>query len=159
MHWIHCKSILVPFLSAKYFCFFSHPLNIHLIQVTGVNLDLACITIFVVCVFYTTAGERLFNCQFCSIVTDKLKPLWTVWTDTHNTKTTQEGWRPWCGPMSSSWFSSPSSPSSPSILHICHNHHNRWLCKNVQSSVKFSNGYVKETALILHKMCSFTKSV
>ena len=34
-------------------------------------------------------------------------------------------------------------------LHICHNHHNRWLCKKIQSSVKFSNGYVKETALIL----------
>ena len=46
-----------------------------------------------------------------------------------------------------------------SILHICHNHHNRWLCKNIQSSVKFANGYVKETALILNKMCSFTKSV
>ena len=43
------------------------------------------------------------------------------------------------------------------ILHICHNHHNRWLCKKNQSSVKFSNGYVKETALILHKMCHFTQ--
>ena len=31
---------------------------------------------------------------------------------------------------------------------ICHNHHNRWLCKNIQSSVKFSNGYAKETALV-----------
>ena len=40
------------------------------------------------------------------------------------------------------------------ILHICHNHDNRWLCKNIQSSVKFSNGYVKETAVILHKMRS-----
>ena len=43
-------------------------------------------------------------------------------------------------------------------LHICHNHHNRWLCKQIQSSVKFLNGYVKQTkqtALILHKMCSF----
>ena len=45
------------------------------------------------------------------------------------------------------------------ILHICHNHHNRWLCKNIKPSVKFANGYVKETAVILHKMCSFTKSV
>ena len=43
--------------------------------------------------------------------------------------------------------------------HICHNHHNRWLCKKNQSGVKFSNGYVKETALILHTMCSFTKKV
>ena len=43
-------------------------------------------------------------------------------------------------------------------LHICHNHHNRWLCKKFQSSVKFSNGYVTETDLILHKMCGFTKS-
>ena len=47
---------------------------------------------------------------------------------------------------------------SMTTLHICHNHHNRWLCKKIQSSVKFSNGYVKETDLILHKMCSFTKS-
>ena len=39
------------------------------------------------------------------------------------------------------------------ILHICHNHHNRWLCKNIQSSVNFSNGYVKVTVLILHKKC------
>ena len=46
-----------------------------------------------------------------------------------------------------------------SILHICHNHHNRWLCKKNLSSVKFSNGYVKETVLLLHKMCSFTKHV
>ena len=23
------------------------------------------------------------------------------------------------------------------ILHICHNHHNRWLCKKIQSGVKF----------------------
>ena len=30
-------------------------------------------------------------------------------------------------------------------LHTCHNHHNRWLCKKIQSSVKFFNGYVKET--------------
>ena len=36
---------------------------------------------------------------------------------------------------------------------------NRLLCKQIQSSVKISNGYVKETALILHKLCSFTKSV
>ena len=43
----------------KFLFVFSYPLNIHLTQVTGVNLDLACITIFVVCVFYTTAGERL----------------------------------------------------------------------------------------------------
>ena len=43
------------------------------------------------------------------------------------------------------------------ILHICHNHHNRWLCKKYQPSVNFLDGYVKETALILHKMCSFTK--
>ena len=42
---------------------------------------------------------------------------------------------------------------------ICHNHHNRWLCKLFQSSVKFSSGYVNETALILRNMCSFTKSV
>ena len=42
---------------------------------------------------------------------------------------------------------------------ICRNHHNRWLCKLFQSSVKFSSGYVNETALILHNMCSFTKSV
>ena len=46
------------------------------------------------------------------------------------------------------------------ILHICHNHHNRWLCKNVQSSVKFSNGYVNENVqfykkcVILHKFLS-----
>ena len=46
----------------------------------------------------------------------------------------------------------------PSIPDNCHNHHNRWLCKIFQSSVKFSNGYVNETALILYKMCSFTKS-
>ena len=54
----------------------------------------------------------------------------------------------------------PSGESSKhhTTLHICHNHHNRWLCKKNQSSVKFSNGYVKETDLILHKMCSFTKS-
>ena len=44
-------------------------------------------------------------------------------------------------------------------LHICHNHHNRWLCKKIQSSVKFSYGYVKENALILHKISSFTKHV
>ena len=31
---------------------------------------------------------------------------------------------------------------------ICHNHHNRWLCKLFQSNVKFSSGYVNETALI-----------
>ena len=43
--------------------------------------------------------------------------------------------------------------------HICHSHHNRWLCKNIQSSVKFSKVEGKETYLILHKMCSFTKSV
>ena len=30
------------------------------------------------------------------------------------------------------------------ILHICHNHHNRWLCKQIQSSVKFSNGWWKK---------------
>ena len=46
-----------------------------------------------------------------------------------------------------------------STLHICHNHHNRWLCKTIQSSVKFSYGYVKENALILHKISSFTKHV
>ena len=46
-----------------------------------------------------------------------------------------------------------------SILHICHNHHNRWLCKNIQSSVKFSNVYVKEAALILHKMCNLAHNV
>ena len=45
-------------------------------------------------------------------------------------------------------------------LHICHNHHNRWLCKKLQSSVKFSNGYVKENVqfykkcVILHKFQS-----
>ena len=50
-----------------------------------------------------------------------------------------------CGPCHRGW-------SRLLILHICHNHHNRWLCKKIQSSVKFSNGYVKETALILHKM-------
>ena len=38
------------------------------------------------------------------------------------------------------------------ILHICHNHHNRWLCKKILSSVKFSNGYVNETAFILHSV-------
>ena len=42
------------------------------------------------------------------------------------------------------------------ILHICHN---RWLCKRNQVSVKFLDVYVKETALVLHKMCSFTKKV
>ena len=37
-------------------------------KVTGVNLDLACVTIFVVCVFYTTAGEKdseLYSKEFC----------------------------------------------------------------------------------------------
>ena len=37
-------------------------------KVTGVNLDLACVTIFVVCVFYTTAGEKdseLHSKEFC----------------------------------------------------------------------------------------------
>ena len=43
--------------------------------------------------------------------------------------------------------------------HICHNHHNRWLCKKFQSSVKFSKVERKETNLISHKMCSFTKIV
>ena len=43
--------------------------------------------------------------------------------------------------------------------HICHNHHNRWLCKSFESSVKFSKIEGKETDLILHKMCSFTKGV
>ena len=31
--------------------------------------------------------------------------------------------------------------------HIRHNHHNRWLCKSFESSVKFSTGYMKESAL------------
>ena len=38
---------------------------------TGVNLDLACVTIFVVCVFYTTAGEidsELYSREFCDIL-------------------------------------------------------------------------------------------
>ena len=43
--------------------------------------------------------------------------------------------------------------------HICHNHHNRWLCKKFQSSVKFYKVERKETNLILHKRCSFTKIV
>ena len=50
-------------------------------------------------------------------------------------------------------------------LHICHNHHNRWLCKSFESSVKFSTGYMKESALsvilftecaILHMVKCFT---
>ena len=45
-------------------------------------------------------------------------------------------------------------PKHISILHICHNHHNRWLCKTIQSSVKFSNGYAKEIA---QKVCNFTQ--
>ena len=60
----------------------------------------------------------------------------------------------WPTPLFPLWS---SSRFDSYILHICHNHHNRWLCKKNQSSVKFSNGYVKETALILHTMCSFTK--
>ena len=32
-------------------------------------------------------------------------------------------------------------------------------CVKYSVKCKISNGYVKETALILHKMCSFTKSV
>ena len=43
------------------------------------------------------------------------------------------------------------------MVHICQNHHNCWLRKKNEQSVKFSNCYVKETALILHKMCDFTK--
>ena len=43
------------------------------------------------------------------------------------------------------------------ILHICHNHHNRWLCKNVQSSVKFSNGYVKENVQFYKKCVTLHK--
>ena len=38
---------------------------------TGVNLDLACVTIFVVCVFYTTAGEKdfaLYSREFCDML-------------------------------------------------------------------------------------------
>ena len=43
----------------------------HVKKVTGVNLDLACVTIFVVCVFYTTAGENDFalcSREFCDIL-------------------------------------------------------------------------------------------
>ena len=34
-------------------------------------------------------------------------------------------------------------------LHICHNHHNRWLCKKIQSSVKFPMD------VIFHKRVNF----
>ena len=42
--------------------------------------------------------------------------------------------------------------------HICHNHHNRWLCKSFESSVKFSSGYMKESALsvIFYNLCNLT---
>ena len=40
-------------------------------------------------------------------------------------------------------------PMGVGVPAICHNHHNRWLCKKIQSSVKFSNWNAKETALIL----------
>ena len=57
-------------------------------------------------------------------------------------------------------FSFKSLIGSDTVIpDICHNHRNRWLCKIFWSSVKFSNGYMNETALILHKLCSLTKSV
>ena len=40
--------------------------------------------------------------------------------------------------------------SALGIPDTCHKTHNRWLCKQIQSSVKFSNWYAKETAFILH---------
>ena len=30
--------------------------TVPLVQVTGIDINVACVTIFVVCVFYTTAG-------------------------------------------------------------------------------------------------------
>ena len=52
-----------------------------------------------------------------------------------------------------------SEQVSMSIPAICHNHHNRWLCKKFQSSVKFSNVSVNESALKLHTCCHFTHRV
>ena len=45
--------------------------------------------------------------------------------------------------------------------HICHNHHNRWLCKSFESSVKFSIGYMKESALsvISYRLCNLTHTI
>ena len=45
--------------------------------------------------------------------------------------------------------------------HICHNHHNLWLCKSFESSVKFSTGYMKESALsvISYRVCNLTHGV
>ena len=52
-------------------------------KVTGVNLDLACVAIFVVCVFYTTAGSILsIDLDFDSFerkFTGGMKAV--VWTD------------------------------------------------------------------------------
>ena len=51
------------------------------------------------------------------------------------------------------------------ILHICHNHHNRWLCKNIQSSVKFPMGMWKKMlwycikCAVFQKVCNFTHIV
>ena len=48
-----------------------------------------------------------------------------------------------------------------STPHICHNHHNRWLCKSFESSVKYSKGYMKESALsvIFYRVCNLTHGV
>ena len=46
--------------------------------------------------------------------------------------------------------------------HICHNHHNRWLCKSFESSVKFSTGYMNESALsvlFFYRVCNVTHGV
>ena len=45
--------------------------------------------------------------------------------------------------------------------HICHNHYNRWLCKSFESSVKFSTGYMKESALsvISYRLCNLTHAI
>ena len=58
--------------------------------------------------------------------------------------------QPWKGPSCLCRDQDQASAfPDPTIPAICHNHHNRWLCKQIQSSVKFSNWNAKETALIL----------
>ena len=56
------------------------------------------------------------------------------------------------------WEDSDDEGDDLSTLHICHNHHNRWLCKSFESSVKFSTGYMKESALsvICYSVQSYT---
>ena len=57
----------------------------------------------------------------------------------------------------------PIGPVGPTMEtpHICHKHHNCWLCEGFESRVKFSTGYMRESALsvIFYRVCNLTHGV